>query len=145
MPIFIGGGGTTTSSTIVDNEIVNADINSAAAIAQSKLGVSTDQNTDIVAVQESTDALLSLVTVADQRVVVHVVGECVSSGAAGVVTLAYNGVTKQEHDVKYSNTQGGAFSLMYTEIPGAATANITVAGGGGCTINSYKIVAYKFK
>jgi hypothetical protein len=72
----------------------------------------------------------SLTTVAGQTVIVWAKGIMgITGGGSGNATLSYNGVQK---DI-VSGTSNSAviavpFSLIYTEVPGAATHNITVAG-----------------
>lgn len=137
MQIFGGGSSSVASANIQDDSILNADINSAAAIAQSKIAGSTNGNTDLIAVEVATSSPMSVTTVAGQRLVVMACGY--ANGAPGAITLAYNGVAKC---VTQSNDYGNGdqpFALMYSEVPGAGTQNITCGG----TVQ--KIIVIKIK
>lgn len=146
----IGSGGSVVGSAqITDGAIVDADINAAAAIAQTKLAGSANGNTDLIAVERTVGATHSLTTVAGQRVVVIATGNLSisSSTVVDTVNLKYGGVTKDSIEVGESGGNANnrdAFCLTYTEVPGAATANITVdAGTYGPT--NVKILVLKFK
>lgn len=143
MPIFQSGGGQVGSSQITDDSIVNADVNSAAAIAQAKLAGAVDADTDIIKAELSYSSTHSLTTVAGQKVVV--IASFRPDGAAGLTTAAlkYNGVTKHSASVG-SNSDGQMVTLMYSEIPGAATANITLTTSAGTLLNPC-IVVLKIK
>lgn len=83
-------------------------------------------------VETTTGVTHSLTTTTGQRVVVWASGEVsVGVGATVTVNLKYNAVTKHTVSLGSASADGSdrAFSLMYTETPGAATANITVDGG----------------
>lgn len=86
----------------------------------------------------------SLTTVASQRVVVWAKGWLSADVNNRTVTLKYNGVTKDSVTIDESDTAAGniPFALLYTEIPGAATQNITVETSGG-TLNDVKILVFK--
>ncbi len=71
----------------------------------------------------TTGTTLSITTVAGQRVIVWAKGK---SNGNGDVNLNYNGVTKDL--VGVSTFTPTPYALMYTEIPGAGTHNITIDG-----------------
>lgn len=142
MGIFTSGGSSVTSANIVDGEIVNADINAAAAIAQSKIAGSANGNTDLVAIETSDTGTLSLTTVANQRVVV-LAFVVIDGGIEATTTLSYNAVAKDEKLGQSASASEYTVPLMYTETPGAATANITVSSTD--TILESRIIAFKFK
>lgn len=136
MAFLTSGGSTATSATIVDNEIVNADINSAAAIAQSKIAAQANNNTDIVSIESTSGTTHSLTTVAGQKVTVFAFFQWTGIGSGATLSLAYNAVTKHSMSVTGDNTWGHSGCLSYSEVPGAATANITVSApsGANCQI-----------
>ena len=132
MAFLTSGGSNVGSAQINDGAIVNADVNAAAAIAQSKLAGSANGDTDLIAFELTNGATHSLTTVANQRVLVIVrAGIRVNSSTLdGTITVSYGGVGKKTigWDVPSVGTSSLApVTLMYTEVPGAATANITVA------------------
>jgi hypothetical protein len=89
----------------------------------------------------ATGTTLSLTTTASQRVVVWAKGDLTNStgAATATITMAYNSVTKDTVKAKGSSIGGGSyfapFSLMYTEIPGAGTHDITLATDSGSLEN----------
>lgn len=144
MAFLQSGGSLVTSSNIVDGSIVNADVAAAAGIAQSKLGIGANGNTDLFAVETSSGTTHSLTTVANQRVLVFVMG-VTTHVAARTITVLYNGVAKNQIT---TGLAGGnvpnPFALFYTEVPGAATANITVTDSAG-TLSDVDIFVLKLK
>lgn len=149
MAFLTTGGSLVTSDSIVDGSVLNADVNAAAAIAQSKIAGTPNDNTGIVAVERTVGATHALTTVANQRVVVIATGNLgiSSSTLLDTVNLKYNGVTKDSIEVGESGGNGNnrdAFCLTYTEVPGAATANITVDADFYSPTN-VKILVMKFK
>lgn len=143
MGFFTGGGSQVGSAQINDGSIVNADVNAAAAIAQSKLGDNLGDDTDICNVELSYAATHSLTTDANTKVLV--IASFRPDGAAGLTTAAlkYNGVTKHSASVG-SNSDGQMVTFMYAEKPGAATANITLTTSAGTLLNPC-ITVLKFK
>lgn len=85
-------------------------------------------------IETTAGATHSLTTTAGQTVVVWAKGSATNgSDSTSTVLLNYNGVQKDTVSVGYPSSGGNKpspFSLMYTETPGAATANITVTTGG---------------
>lgn len=146
MPIFQSGGGQVGSSQITDGSIVNADINSAAAIAQSKLAGGADTVADVAFIETTAGTTHSLTTVAGQRVLVFAFGNLNDGGgAARTIALNYNGVA--QHSVTI--TSGAAatntsFALCYKATHGAATQNVTVTTTGG-TLQNVVIMVIKLK
>lgn len=98
------------------------------------------------AVEITTGTTHSLTTTAGQRVIVFATGGYTSAAAAThTASILYNGVTKQSfvtNRTNSSNPDGGSFALIYTEIPGAATADITVTLSSG-TLDGVKIMVIK--
>lgn len=87
----------------------------------------------------------SLTTLAGQKVIVWVKGNQTNNGSSGTATLTlkYNGVTKDTQTIFRNGNTGGdvlTFSMMYTETPGAATANIVAATDLGLLSNVVIIV-----
>lgn len=144
MPLFTSGGSSVTSANIIDGQIIDADISSSAAIALTKLGIGGGTNSDVFSVEQTTGATHSLTTVANQRVFVLAKGAC--SGVVTVtLTLQYNAVTK---DTVTRGIAGGdliyPFALMYSEVPGAATQNVTINNSAG-VLSDPKIMVLKLK
>jgi hypothetical protein len=88
----------------------------------------------------ATTTTLSVTTLANQRIIVWAKGWC-NDSSAGVATLTYN-VTEKDRVELSPSTSGNKspFSLMYTEIPGAGTQNITLACDAG-SVNAPVIIA----
>lgn len=80
-----------------------------------------------VSIEVTSGSTHSLTTTAGQVVVVWAKGDSPGdSGFEATITLKYNGVTKDTVLCRDANNTGVPFCLIYTETPGAATANITV-------------------
>lgn len=96
-------------------------------------------------IETTTGTTHSLVTVADQKVMVWAKGWIDDgTGTERTVELKYNGVTKDTTVVQGSGSSTNpAFALMYTETPGAGTQNITVTTTGG-TLMNVVIMVLKF-
>ena len=138
---FSSGGSIVNSGSIVDGEIINADINAAAAIAQSKIAASLGGDTDLFSVEQGTSATQSLTTVAGQRV--FVICRFIKSLHGATVSLKYNGVTKDSITwINQSYAEEGM--LMYSEVPGAGTANITLETTAG-TFSEIKMIVLKLR
>jgi hypothetical protein len=86
----------------------------------------------------------SLTTVALEKVLVIAKGYAEGPGSSySTINLKYNGVTKDSVQVGVGNGSSRIpFCLMYTEVPGAATQNITIDGG---TIGDADIMVVKLK
>lgn len=90
-------------------------------------------------VETTTGVTHSLTTTAGQKVIVWVKGDLSAVGATTTLTLKYNSVTK-DTSVLDSSSDTRGFALMYTEIPGAATADITMTTDVGTLTNVVIIV-----
>lgn len=90
-------------------------------------------------IETTAGATHSLTTTAGQKVIVWAKSDLSTVGGATTVTLKYNGVTK---DTISLDASGDTRSLMcmYTETPGAATANIVLATDTGSLSNTVIIV-----
>lgn len=100
---------------------------------------------DKITIETTSGTTHSLTTTANQRVIVFAKGNLNPGGGAngGDATLAYNAVTKDT--VSYGTSGGSSstrfpFTLMYTETPGAATQNITLATSTGSVSNGLIVV-----
>lgn len=91
-------------------------------------------------IETTAGATHSLVTVADQKVMVWAKGTDDSGG--GTIELKYNGVTK-DTVVIGNHAYSHGFALMYTETPGAGTQDITVTTTSGSITNAV-IMVLKF-
>jgi hypothetical protein len=113
-----------------------------------KLNKTPDSPTDPIAmgsnaivIETTAGVTHSLTTIAGQVVVVWAKGVVSNNGGAASVTLKYNTVTKDT--ITTINTSvDQSFSLIYTETPGAATANITVETSYG-SLSNVKIIVMK--
>ena len=95
-------------------------------------------------IETTTGTTHSLTTTAGQRVMVWAKGTRTHDNSDYVVTLKYGGVTKDTVKINGSSSSDFvSFALMYTETPGAATADITVETSGG-TLSDVVILVLKF-
>lgn len=119
MPVFTSGGGQVGSAQINDGSIVNADINTNAAIALSKLAslplslIHDETFTD-------TDTTIASATFAAKKYL-KVFFYCAGSGA-GAQTMTVNNDTGANYDRSFG-TDGGAFTEA------TAQANISLNAG----------------
>lgn len=89
-------------------------------------------------------SVLSLTTGSGDVVTVWMKGFITGSATAGSVALVYNGAIKDSIHVKQAAAADAtSFALMYSETPGAATANITasVIANGALSYGDVKIIA----
>ena len=95
-------------------------------------------------IEETVGTTHSLTTVANQKVLVIVKGDFTGSSNQQTISLKYDGVDKDTVEVRHSSASNGflPFTLMYTEVPGAATKNITVTVSVG-TIARVRITVQK--
>lgn len=95
-------------------------------------------------VSSSLTPTLSLTTAAGQAVVVWAKYRIASNGGTSpTITLKYNGVTKDTVETASAGGLSGVpGTLMYTEVPGAATQDVTVETSAG-SIDSVVIIALK--
>jgi len=100
---------------------------------------------DLITIETTTGVTHSLTTIAGEKVIVWAKGWDDRANTLGTINLKYNGVTK---DTISAGGNGNSdtyvpFSLMYTETPGAATANITVTDG--VSLQNVVIIVLKIK
>lgn len=135
-----GGAGNVTSAQIVDATIATDDIGDGV-VTNAKLAVGAA----IRSVETTAGATHSLTTVADQVVVVFAKCWIEQAGTATQISLKYGGVTKDVITADgTANPDSKTACLMYTETPGAATADITVDDNGVGTLSDIKIIVFKF-
>lgn len=82
----------------------------------------------------------SLTTNGSQRVIVTAYGayEGLSGSGNVIITLAYDGTTKQTFVAKDENVNaGGGFMLKYSEVPPNQTANVTLSITGGSYVDRH--------
>lgn len=100
--------------------------------------------TAILSVGTTTGTTHSLTTIANQRVIVWAKGDFTGTSSDTNIELKYNTVQKDIVVVDAgSNSDNFPFALMYTETPGAATADITVTSSSG-SLQNVKIIVLKF-
>lgn len=118
--------------------------NSDAKVATQK-AVKTYVDTEVpsITIETGTSATYSLTTVANQRVIVWAKGRLTGAVGEEAVELKYNGVTKDTNASLGTSITLGGFALMYTETPGAATANITLEATGGASLTEIQIIVMK--
>jgi len=114
----------------IETSVLDTDVN-LAADSNSKVATQKAVKTyvdssagDPISVETTTGVTHSLTTLAGQTVIVWAKGR-----QAGDTFLKYGGVQKDIFDPVTSD-DFGSFALMYTEVPGAATADITVTSAG---------------
>jgi hypothetical protein len=135
-----GGGSNIASAQIVDGTIVAVDINDAT-ITAAKMAAGSG----IPTVEKTAGTTHSLTTTATNTVLVIAKGNVSGNGWNGNVNLKYGGVTKDFVTMQATGDGGtnkDAFCLVYSETPGAATADITV---DGLTVNNVVITVLKLK
>lgn len=96
-------------------------------------------NSGPITLETTTGVTHSLVTTAVQRVIVWAKGTVSNNGSTAGIALKYGG-TQKDVIVTINTAVDQSFSLMYTETPGAATANITVETSYGSLTNVVIIV-----
>lgn len=125
-----------TDGTLADNS--DTEIPSEKAVK-----TYVDATVTQVSVESTAAATHSLTTVADQVVMVIAKGVYTGESTEQTVTLAYNGVAKDTVVIDADiSSERYPFTLVYTETPGAATANITLTASSG-TINQPVIMVQK--
>jgi hypothetical protein len=98
----------------------------------------------VISAETTSGVTHSLTTLAGQRVLVWAKGSRTADNADYTTTLSYNGVSKDSITTNGATSSDKiAFTLMYTETPGAATADITVTTSGG-SLSDVKIIVLKF-
>ena len=148
MPLYTGGGSTVTSANIVDGEIINADISAAAAIALSKIATLIGNPGGLISFESTAAVTHSLTTIANQKVIVWATASVFQPGAAtATMQLQYNSVSKNQITLDPSSNVTNdtwPFALMYTEIPGAGTQNVTIVASAG-TLQDANIIVCKLQ
>ncbi len=130
-------------TSVLDTDTTLAANSDAKIPSQKAIKAYVDANSTLsISTETTTGTTHSLTTSATQRVLVIAKASVGVSGASDSTTvLKYNGVTK---DTVYSDTSTTVLSdgvcLMYTETPGAGTANITVETDNGSLANTVIIV-----
>lgn len=144
MPSVQGGGGLVSGSNIVDGTVADADIATNAAISLSKLSGLIGNPGSFISFDISTTGTYALTTLANERVLVLATCEVVGLSTNMTQTLKYNAVTKDTRIVRTGNSGfSGSCMLAYTEVPGAATQNITV--NSDASLSNSVIVVIKLK
>lgn len=151
-----GLGGTTAQTHTIGESVrmnitaqhwadLNADISAIVAAGAPDATTTTRGLSTLPIIETTTGVTHSLTTVVNQKVIVWAKGD-MPSGAAGTatITLKYNGVTKDTAIIDNPTGSGtwGTFSLMYTEIPGTGTHDITVTANVG-SISDVVIIVMK--
>lgn len=124
---------TFTGNPVAPTQTANDNSTKLATTAYVDAAVST------VTIETTTGVTHSLTTTVGQVVVVWAKGDLSTVGGATTLTLKYNNVTKDTSVLDASSDTRG-FALMYTETPGAATANITMTTDVGTLTNVVIIV-----
>jgi hypothetical protein len=97
----------------------------------------------LVEVEVTQGTTHSLTTTALQRVVVIAKGDWTGSTSAQTIRLSYGGVVKDSVGVKQASSADKLpFCLMYSEIPGAGTQDVTVTATAG-TLANVVILVFK--
>ena len=128
----------TRLSVGVDGQILSADSTEATGLKwiDAPAGGGGGSGGSTVTTTTATGTTLSLTTLADEVVTVWAKGVTQSSGSDVTIDLKYNGVIKDTVVTKnFSTNNYDSFSLEYTEIPGAATHDITVVADNGALVN----------
>ena len=147
MPVFTGGGSAVGSAEINDGAIVNADVNAAAAIAQSKIAGIAGAAGDLIDVVYETDSSVDVVLDGKTKIVVIAKGNYVDIGnETQTATLRQDTVVKDTTQVNLGSTadQEG-FCLMYSETPAADTYTIDVITSDPSGVANVKIMVFKIK
>jgi len=132
-------------TSVVDTDTTLADNSISKVPSQSAVKAYVDSRVGFIASSESTTGVTHLLTTTiNQRVIVWAKGTKTGDDAEHTITLSYDGVVKDTVIVNgSSNTDKHAFSLMYTDTPGARASNVTVETTGG-TLANVVILVQKF-
>lgn len=123
----VNGKGAKTIKKNVSDDLVTGDILIGQIVEVVYDGTNMQMISNINPIIETTiGATHSLTTVAGQKVIVWAKGTQVGNASNTNISLKYNGVTKDSLTALDVSSDDQTFSLMYTETPGAGTANITV-------------------
>lgn len=141
MPTITGGGASAiTGAEIVDGSISNADVSPTAVIALTKIAGLIGKPGDFISVDTDTTGTKSVTTLANQRLIVFACATIQGGTGTMTSTLSYNGVQKATQGVRTGNSgfPSGVF-LNYSEVPGAGTHDIVLAGDQSLA-NIYMII-----
>lgn len=116
---------TFTGSPVAPTQSANDNSTKLATTAYVDAAIST------ISVESTLGVSHALTTVASQVVVVWASGNLNNGTSDQTVTLLYNGVAKHALTIGAGSGPSVGFTGIYTETPGAATANITVTTTGG--------------
>lgn len=135
---ILGSDYISSSYGVINTNLQNLNV---ALIATSIISSST--LTGRIITSSVAGSNLSLTTVANDRVTVWAKGTVTGSATSGSVALIYNGITKDAATIKNGEAADEiSFALMYSEVPGAATANVvtSIVATGALIINNPKII-----
>lgn len=127
---------------------MNADIAAIVAQGAPDASISTKGINYLPIIETTTGVTHSLTTIAGEKVIVWAKGSLTDAANDRTIKLTYNGVQKDILSVDASSSGDDVpFSMMYTETPGAGTANITVISdsGGSGVLSQVVIIVMKIK
>jgi hypothetical protein len=137
-----GKGGTTEQTHIIGEPV---RMNVGAETIQEISDDITAATGNAITAETTAGETHSLTTVAGEVVMVWAKGSYTGTSTASVISISYNAVEKDRVTIDPVNSgDKSVFSLMYTETPGAATANITVAISSG-SLSDVDIMVMKIK
>jgi len=130
-------------TSVLDTDGTLAADSDTKVATQKAVKTYVDTTAAQISVERTAGATHSLTTVANQVVMVIAKGVYTGESTQQTVTLAYNGVAKDTVVIDADiSSERYPFTLVYTETPGAATANITLTVGAG-SINEPVIMVQK--
>lgn len=124
--------------------ILNANFGALNTQANATSIISSSTLTGRIIISSVAASIMSLTTASNDKAIIWARGTITGSASAGSVALIYNGTTKDALEVKQAAAADQtAFSLMYSETPGAATANVvtSVIANGSLIINNPKMLS----
>lgn len=126
--------------------VLNANfgaLNSGIATSDSSIVGVRSSIASKITISSTASNTLSITTGLTDKVMVWAKGTITGSTSSGSVALIYNGVVKDASTIKQAAAADETtFALMYSETPGAATANVvaSVIATGALTITNVKII-----
>lgn len=154
-----GVGGTTEQTHIIGETVrmnvsaetvqeISDDIDAIVAAGAPAATATTTGLVYLPVIETTAGATHSLTTVANEKVIVWVKGYLTESSSNNTtITLSYNSVAKDTtvaNENDSTNNLTHPFALMYTETPGAATADITVTTSQG-SLSAVVIIVLKIR
>jgi hypothetical protein len=135
MPIFQSGGGQVGSSQITDDSIVNADINSAAQIAMSKIAATAalSDGGQLAPAIQFQRVTVSSAALLDSNA--NPVPLLAAPGAGKMILLEGVGFNIDFNSVAYSGA--GNYQIVYTGQTTALNATVSIATQINATADSY--------